>query len=98
MNLVHQLMRRGGAVVVGMTLAGSMVVFTGTAYAVDHHASSHAQAQSHAAGHGARHGQDEQPVAGSGGSSDGGSSASDSGAPSSDGPAVSDPSAPSNPS
>src|SRR5436309_16011701 len=64
MNLVHQLMRRGGAVIAGVGLAGSMVAFTGTAYAVDHHAAPQASVHRQAA----HHGKDDEPAAGTGGS------------------------------
>src|SRR3954464_3598304 len=64
MNLVHQLIRRGTAVIAGFGLAGSMVAFTGTAYAADHHTAPHGNAH----GQPAHHGHDDAPSAGTGGS------------------------------
>jgi LPXTG-motif cell wall-anchored protein len=82
MNLVHQLMRRGGAVIAGVGLAGSMVAFTGTAYAVDHHAAPQASAH----GQAAHHGKADAP-AGTGGSGTSEAPADVAGTPSSPGSA-----------
>src|SRR3954469_823646 len=83
MNLVHQLMRRGGAVIAGVGLAGSMVAFTGTAYAVDHHAAPQASAH----GQAAHHGKADAPAAGTGGSGTSGAPADVAGTPSATGSA-----------